>query len=183
MKRLETERLILRDWRMDDVEDLYEYGKSDLVGPNAGWKPHASIEDSKDIINMFIKDADVYAIELKASGKVIGSIGLHKRVVDELMKYPGQLEIGYVLNPQYWGNGFVPEAVERVKIYAFEELKVGVLWCGHFDFNQKSKRVNEKCGFNYRFTKNHILNLLDDMEVNTLYYSIENPNKVKTIKL
>ncbi len=55
MKILETERLILRPWKLTDKEDLFEYAKSELVGPNAGWKAHKSLEESVEIIEMFIK--------------------------------------------------------------------------------------------------------------------------------
>ena len=62
MNILNSERLILREWRESDSSDLYEYAKSDLVGPNAGWKPHKSEGESKDIIKMFIDNNDTYAI-------------------------------------------------------------------------------------------------------------------------
>ena len=51
-----------REWRESDSSDLYEYAKSDLVGPNAGWKPHKSEGEGKDIIKMFIDNNDTYAI-------------------------------------------------------------------------------------------------------------------------
>ncbi len=177
MKRLESNRLLLREWTANDVDDLYEYAQSDLVGPNAGWKPHANKEESLSIVNMFIDVGDTYAIQLKDNGKVIGGIGLHDRKPDESLEYLKQLEVGYVLNPDYWGNGYVPEAVERVKSFAFDELNIDLLWCGHYDYNMNSKRVNEKCGFIYRFTKEEVLRLLDDKKVNTLYYSLFNPKR------
>ena len=51
-------------------------------------------------------------------------------------------------------------------------MKLDLIWCGHFDFNNNSKRVNEKCGFKYKFTRKEKLKFLDNMEVNALYYSI-----------
>ena len=54
MQRLETERLVLRDWSINDARDLYEYAKSPNVGPNAGWKPHDNIEESLGIIQISI---------------------------------------------------------------------------------------------------------------------------------
>lgn len=175
MDRLETERLILRDWTIEDRFDLYDYAKSELVGPNAGWKPHESVEESIKIIEMFMAQGDVYAIELKAENKVIGGIGLHKRIPDESLSELKQLEVGYVLNPNYWGQGIMPEAVAEVKKYAFETLDLDLLWCAHFDFNEKSKRVIEKTGFVYQFSKKKTLDLLDGREVTTLFYKIENP--------
>ena len=82
METIFTDRLILRPWSLNDSSDLYEYAQSELVGPNAGWKPHKSEEESKEIINMFITNNDSYAIVLKEENKVIGGIGLHNRKPD-----------------------------------------------------------------------------------------------------
>lgn len=172
METIFTDRLILRPWRLDDSSDLYEYAQSELVGPNAGWKPHKSEEESKEIINMFITNNDSYAIVLKEENKVIGGIGLHNRKPDVSLEDLEQREIGYVLNPKYWGNGYVPEAVRELLKYGFEKMNLDLIWCGHYDFNNKSKRVNEKCGFKYKFTRKENLERLDNIEVNVLYYNI-----------
>ncbi len=172
MEILNTDRLILREWKEADSKDLYEYAKSELVGPNAGWPPHKNEEESKEIIRMFIENNETYAIVLKSENKVIGGIGLHNRKPDDSLSHLKQKEIGYVLNPKYWGNGFVPEAVNCLIKYGFNELNLDLIWCAHYDFNSNSKRVIEKCAFNYRFQKNDILKLLDNKEVITLYYNI-----------
>ena len=172
METIFTDRLILRPWSLDDSSDLYEYAQSELVGPNAGWKPHKSEEESKEIINMFITNNDSYAIVLKEENKVIGGIGLHNRKPDVSLEDLEQREIGYVLNPKYWGNGYVPEAVRELLKYGFEKMNLDLIWCGHYDFNSKSKRVNEKCGFKYKFTIKENLERLDNNEVNVLYYNI-----------
>ncbi|MBW9169952.1 GNAT family N-acetyltransferase [Clostridium estertheticum] len=172
METLVTNRLILREWKESDSTDLYEYAKSELVGPSAGWPPHKNEEDSKGIIRMFIENNETYAVVLKSENKVIGGIGLHNRKPDDSLSDLKQKEIGYVLNPKYWGNGFIPEAVHYLIRYGFNELNLDLIWCGHFDFNSKSKRVIEKCGFKYRFQKTDKLILLDNKEVITLYYNI-----------
>ena len=76
---IKTERLILRNISMGDVDDMYEYSKTNLVGPTAGWKPHGSIFETKSIIASFIGnqsrgDLGVWAIVLKETGKMIGTI-------------------------------------------------------------------------------------------------------------
>lgn len=172
MNEIITERLIIRPWNINDSRDLYEYAKSELVGPNAGWKPHKSEDESKEIINMFIKNKDSYAIYLKEEDKVIGGIGLHNTKPDNSLEDLKQREIGYVLNPKYWGNNYVPEAVKALIKYGFTEMDLDLIWCGHYDFNNRSKRVIEKCGFKYKFTKREKLERLDNVEVNELYYSI-----------
>lgn len=148
MKEIITDRLILRPWKLSDSKDLYEYAKSELVGPRAGWKPHKSEDESKEIINMFIKNNDSYAIVLKEENKVIGGIGLHKRKPDLDLKDLEQREIGYVLNPSYWGNGYVPEAVKALIDYGFREMNLDLIWCGHFDFNSNSKELMKNVDLN-----------------------------------
>ncbi|MDR3598351.1 GNAT family N-acetyltransferase [Clostridium sp.] len=172
MDTLTTNRLILRMWNETDSKDLYEYGRSEMVGPNAGWPQHKNEEQSKEVIKMFIKNNDSYAIVLKEENKVIGGIGLHDRKPDESLLNLNQREIGYVLNPKYWGQGIIPEAVKCLIKYGFDELSLDLIWCGHYDFNLKSKRVVEKCKFKYRFEKDEKLALLGDKEVTTLYYNI-----------
>ena len=54
MKPIETERLLLRPWRLEDAADMYAYAKNPNVGPNAGWKPHESVEESKAILESWI---------------------------------------------------------------------------------------------------------------------------------
>lgn len=147
MKTLETERLNLRNWQETDLEDFYEYAKVQGVGEMAGWPHHTSKELSKRILNSFIKAGDVYALALKENNKVIGSLGIHKVDGEKHPEYGEQREIGYVLSKDYWGKGLVVEAVKAAMEYAFEELGVETLWCGHFDVNSQSRRVVQKVGF------------------------------------
>jgi len=148
MKTLQTQRLTLRPWQQSDLHDLNEYASVEGVGEMAGWQHHKSLDESKRILDMFIAKDDVYAIVLKESGKVIGSVGLHDK---SRADYDGenQREVGFVLSKDYWGQGLTPEAVHEVIRYAFEELDVDVIWCGYFVGNEQSKRVNEKCGFRF----------------------------------
>lgn len=179
MKTLETERLILRGWTPEDDADLFEYAKSPLVGPNAGWPPHKTINDSRDIMKIFIKEGDVYALELKSENKVIGSLGLHDRKPDSSIGELAQREIGFVLNPDYWGKGLAPEAVKKVIRYGFEEEKLKLIWCMHFEENNNSRRVIEKCCFNFKFKKESTLSLLDNRKVMTWYYNISDSEYFK----
>jgi len=146
LKTLETERLILRKFAEDDLDDIFEYAKSPDVGPNAGWPPHKTKEDTAKILKMFIQEDEVWAIVEKKSNKVIGSYGLHndKKRDDSKVKM-----IGYVLSDKFWGNGYVPEATKRVLDYAFNELDLNIISVYHFPFNERSKRVIEKCGFKF----------------------------------
>lgn len=77
MKTLETERLILRTWEPEDVNDLYEYAKDPRVGPIAGWASHKSIDESMLILKSCIENDNSWAIELKDCKKVIGMVKIH----------------------------------------------------------------------------------------------------------
>ena len=149
-KVIETERLILRSFRQTDLEDFYEYASVEGVGEMAGWKHHESIAESQSIMNSFISNDKVFAICLKENNKVIGTVGIEKYGLEdaltEFKDYYGR-ELGYVLSKDYWGNGLVPEAVNAVIDYLFNELDYDFLLCGYYNFNERSKRVQEKCGF------------------------------------
>lgn len=146
MERLETPRLILRDWTPEDAADLYAYASSKTVGPMAGWKPHDTLAESQEILEMFRRDGDTWALEQKETGRVIGSVGLHRRTREGLAC---QLELGYVLAEDLWGQGLMPEAAGRAVEYAFETLGEDCLMVAHFPFNTQSQRVIEKLGFHF----------------------------------
>ena len=149
--RLETDRLILRPWKMRDLSDLYTYAKDPDVGPMAGWIPHGSPAESRIILDSFISGKKTLALELKTSGRVIGSIGIEplpRHLGYSFIHLRGR-EIGYVLAKPMWGQGLMTEAVQRVIGFCFEELNLDVLLCGHFVRNGRSARVITKCGFEY----------------------------------
>ena len=64
-KELKTERLILRAWQEDDAEALYKYASDPIVGLNAGWEAHISVEDSREIIRNVFSADEIYAVVLK----------------------------------------------------------------------------------------------------------------------
>ena len=144
--RLETERLILRPWTTDDLQDFFEYASIEGLGQMAGWLPHKIIDESRTVLDMFIRGKKVFAIELKETGKVVGSFGIEEPDPDPEAELLGR-ELGYVLHKSYWGLGLMPEAANRVISWCFEELKLDYLTCGHFDWNMQSRRVIEKSGF------------------------------------
>lgn len=77
-KEIETERLILRPFKKSDLEDFYEYASVNGVGEMAGWNHHKNIVESAAILDEFINEDKTFAIFLKESNKVIGSLGVEK---------------------------------------------------------------------------------------------------------
>lgn len=142
---IKTNRLILRPLAKTDDFAMFNYAKHLDVGPNAGWKPHESIEETRDFINYALKKRDygqpgIYAITLKSNNIMIGTIEIHS-----YKEY--KAEIGFVLNPEYWNQGYVTEASKAIIIYGFEVLNLKRLQYGYFLFNMRSKRVCEKLEF------------------------------------
>ena len=176
--QIETKRLLLRAFLPCDLDDFYEYAKVEGVGEMAGWKHHKSKEESLEKLNSFIKKDKVFAICLKDSGKVIGSVGVEEYdLEDKLTEFNGYKgrKIGYVLSKDYWGKGIMPEAVNGVIDYLFNVLQLDFLLCGYYDFNLRSKRVQEKCGFKpYRRL---IMNTSMGTEEPGVLNLLANPNK------
>jgi [ribosomal protein S5]-alanine N-acetyltransferase len=146
MKTLETKRLILRSWTLEDLDDFYEYAKHPEVGPSAGWKPHEDKDFTLIILKSFIEKDEVWAIVNKENGKVIGSLGTHN---DSKRKGVNAKMIGYVLSKNYWGQGLMTEAVKKALEYLFIDKETEVVSCYHYPFNMRSKKVIEKSGFKF----------------------------------
>jgi len=151
---LHTERLLLRPWRESDAESLYKYASDPRVGPIAGWPPHTSVENSREIIRDVLSAEETYAVVLAGTEEAVGSMGLllasktHSADIGE-----NEGEIGYWIGVPFWGRGLIPEAVKELIRHSFEYLGLAALWCGYYDGNEKSQRVQEKCGFRYHHTE------------------------------
>ena len=144
---LETERLALRAWEEADAAEVFRYASSPNVGPIAGWPVHTSVENSREIIRNVLSVPETFAIVWKDTNLPIGSIGLKMGEATDLTDAEDECEIGYWLGVPFWGQGIMPEAVREILRYAFEDLGMNKVWCGYYDGNDKSKRVQEKCGF------------------------------------
>ena len=159
-----TERLILRKWEETDAESLYEFAKDPRVGPIAGWPVHTSIQNSREIISNVLSAPETYAVCLKSDNRAIGSIGLIKPVRSHTKIGGTEMEIGFWIGVPFWGQGLIPEAVSALQAHAFCDLGLTALWCGYYDGNEKSKRVQKKCGFIFHHTeKDKLCELLDEV--------------------
>lgn len=163
---METERLILRRWTDADADSLFEYAKNPAVGPIAGWPPHKSIEESKEVIRNVFNGAECYAICEKDNNTAIGAIELMLNGHTDMTERDDECELGYWIGQPFWGRGYVPEAAEMLLRRAFQELGMTTVWCGYYDGNQKSKRVQEKLGFVFHHTCNEVpVPLLNEVRI------------------
>lgn len=144
---LTTERLTLRPFRKDDVEALYAYSKDEEVGRNAGWKPHESLLESSDILHLvFLNQSSVWAIERQTDRRLMGSIGL---ITDSARQYGSARSLGYALGIDYWGQGYMTEAVRAAVRFGFGQMGLDLISATCYPDNPASRRVLEKCGFQY----------------------------------
>lgn len=162
---LSTERLILRPWEESDAEKLFEYAKNPDVGPIAGWPVHKNVEESLKIIRSVLSGAECYAVCKKGNNVAIGAVELKLNKSDDRNRC-NECELGYWLGKPFWGKGYMPEAAKEILRHGFEDLGMKIIWCGYFDGNTKSKRVQEKLGFQYHHTcKDMFVPLMNEVRI------------------
>lgn len=165
---LEGDRIRLRPFKKDDLEDFYLYAKTPGLGESAGWFHHESIDDSKKILDKFIEDKNILAIE--KDGKVIGSIGIHPYDEEffEDLKDNRVAMIGFVLSQDYHRQHLMTESLELVLNYLFNDIGLDAVVGGHFRGNFKSKNLHKK--FNYKYFSSHLVKTnMGTMEVTHEY--------------
>ncbi|PWL72066.1 MAG: GNAT family N-acetyltransferase [Clostridiales bacterium] len=169
LSTIETPRLVLRPLCAEDLADFYEYAKNPKVGPDAGWKPHESLEETRGYLEEFYKLEDVWAIAAHENGKMIGSIGL---IEDEKRRNDAVRMLGYSLAEPAWGKGYMTEAARAVLRYGFDVLGLALISAYHYPDNHRSQRVIEKCGFRYEGRQRQAEVLFNGRICDELLYSI-----------
>ena len=146
-QRIETHRLILRPFTMEDAEDMFANWASDPeVTKYLTWPAHSSVEITRMVLGSWIpRYADggyfQWAVEWKETGAVIGSIAVVK--LDENTE---AADLGYCLSRAFWGRGIMPEALRAVIDYLFDTVGLNRVAACHDPRNPKSGRAMEKAG-------------------------------------
>lgn len=152
-KTLETERLILRKFIESDLDSIYKnWSSDDEVTKFLTWTTHKNIDDSKIFLNSCFErykteDNYIWAIELKETGEVIGSISVP--AVKESVK---EVALGYCLGTKWWRRGIMTEAGQAVIKYLFEGIGVERISAVYAKDNFKSRMVMLKLGMKYEGT-------------------------------
>lgn len=151
---LETERLALRTWTLDDAEDGFRIWSDPEVMRYIGTgRPNADVEQTRGWLNRMIAHQQkhgfcFWAVLEKVSRQLIGSCGL----AYQLDGGP-PLEFGYTLARSHWGRGLATEAAGAALRYVFENLPVTEIAASVDSGNVASIRVLEKIGFVYQRTE------------------------------
>ena len=152
--RLETDRTVLRHFEEKDLEDLYDYCSQDGVGEMAGWKHHSNRLVSKEVLHSNIENNNIFAIENKENGKVIGHITVNN---DSENGRADTKELGFVLNRNYQNQGIMTEVIYQVLDYLFsKEIEYVYACCIQNNKSSKLKKyfmkncktfceINSKC--------------------------------------
>jgi len=146
---ISTPRLLMRRLRTSDADDMYEYSSLETVTRYLLWSPHPSREYTFHYLSRLQSAYRAgeffdWGLEWKETGKFIGTCGFTSI---DLENRRG--EVGYVLNPRFWGMGLAAEAAEAVLKFAFEYLSLNRMEGRYMEGNHSSRRVMEKCGMTY----------------------------------
>ncbi len=144
---LRTKRLILRKMTPSDAADMYEYSCLPEVTRYLLWYPHEDIEQTQAYLKSLqrlYKAGSFYDWAIELDGKMIGTCGY-----TSFSEEHGRAEVGYVINPKYWGMGIATEAVLAAIEFAVYELGMNRIE-GHFiEGNEASLAVMKKCGMSF----------------------------------
>lgn len=153
-QRIETDRLILRRYVIEDADAMYKNWASDSeVTKFLTWQPHSSVEVSRGIIENWLKEYSdekyyQWAIVLKDNGnEPIGDISVVHMKEDISM-----VHIGYCLGRAWWRRGIMSEALKAVTDFMFDTVEVNRVESRHDPMNPNSGKVMQKCGMKYEGT-------------------------------
>ncbi|MGP1511482.1 MAG: GNAT family N-acetyltransferase [Treponema sp.] len=152
-KKLETERLILRQFKIEDYVEMYNnWACEDAVTKFLTWQTHTNQDVTKSVLADWIskyanKDFYNWAIELKEENRLIGNIS-----VISLREETLSAILGYCMGSKWWGKEIMPEAGKAVLKYLFEEVGFNRIAANHDKNNPKSGRVMQKIGMTYEGT-------------------------------
>ncbi len=148
--KLETDRLILRRFTLDDAVDMYRnWARDPEVTKFLTWKAYESPETADTILKIWddnYAQPDFYqwAIELKQIGQPIGSIS-----VVHLNDQVASAEIGYCIGKAWWQQGITAEALDRVIRFLFDEVGMNRIEAKHDVNNPNSGKVMQRCGMTF----------------------------------
>lgn len=170
---LETKRLKLETFKETDLPDILTYASHPEVSKYLPWEAHKNITDSQNFLNFIMRSACseqgklffIFAIRLKESGRVIGSIDFKNT-----NSFSGQID--YALGYEYWNKGIMSEAAEAIRDWAFLNLPEMLRLQSYcVPENRGSSRIMEKIGMSQEGLRRKVF-VLKDRPVDLVYYAM-----------
>lgn len=145
---LETERLVLKRFTLDDAEEVFNnWTSDDEVSKYVRWSTHKSIEDTNQyletVMEKYENDGYEWALSLKDTGELIGAMVAFVNPEDN------RYELGYNIARKHWRKGYTTEALKRVMEYLVNDVGIRKFRCAHATLNPASGAVMQKVGFKY----------------------------------
>ena len=169
---LETERLILRPFRMEDAADVYEYLKAPMVRCFACMKLHSPEEANAAVKEKMAHSDACFAIMLKDNGKVIGEIEAHPESSqpDKAENYAlDTFSPCWMLHPDYHGRGYAFEAAKAFFNYLFYQKNARRIYAFTEDYNLPSQKLCEKLGMRREGLFREFVTFVNDEAGNPIY--------------
>jgi len=141
IETIDVGRVMLRKYRKEDASDVLEYSNDEETLKYLTWDGVKNLDEARaSIFDYHLSRPGIFAIELKTNQKCIGNIDLR------LEPEHDKASFGFVLNRQYWGKGYMTEALSAILCLGFEKLELNRVEATHYIGNEGSGRVMEKCG-------------------------------------
>ena len=150
---IETERLVMRRFSMEDAQTMYDnWASDDDVTRYLTWPTHTDSSVTEMVLANWVDsyaNDDFYnwAIQLKSDGQVVGSIA-----VVQIREHVSCAEIGYCMGKAWWHQGIMSEALSAVMDYLFDRVGMNRIQAKHAVDNPNSGGVMKKCGMKYEGT-------------------------------
>lgn len=177
MKCLETKRLLLRPFTIEDAPAIYKnYASNPQVTKYLSWEPHQSVTDSEEIIKTWVEQYQnplfyQWAIIYKLySTEPIGSIGVVS--TNDSIGKNKNAEVGYCIGEEWWHQGITSEALQIVIDFLFDEVGLNRIEARHDSQNPYSGAVMRKCGMKYEGTKRQAVCNNQGIYVDICWYAI-----------
>jgi len=158
---LKSNRLILRPFTIDDIDDVLLYTRDNIVTKYLTWPSYTDISQVEEVVKKYyIGKEGVFAIELESEQKCIGCIDLRLYIEHNKASF------GYVLNREYWNKGYMTEALNIILDFSFSKLELNRVEATHYIGNESSGRVMQKCGMKYEGTG------IQELKVKDIYQDV-----------
>ena len=149
LPELTTPRLLLRKFKRADAHDVFAYASDPQVTLYTPWEHHRDLKTTRQFLSTVLNayrqgQPAPWGIVLRRTGKLIGAIGLKNWALQH-----SRAEVGYVLSREYWGKGYVTEALNAVLAFGFSEMELHRIEAKAVPENRGSTRVMEKAGMKF----------------------------------
>lgn len=152
MKQLETKRVILRPWKIEDADSYISLVSDSAVSDAAGSERVFEKKDAGSFIADTLIPRGCCAVVLKETQEIIGNFALISTCYSDVFRSFNGHELAFSLMQQYWGLGLMSEILNTVLSYSFEDLTLDFVVCAYFTDNDRCRNMISKLGFRPVFT-------------------------------